>query len=174
MLFSYITTTRRNSEQIQTLCVPTKQPWRLFFTSVVLCCFRLNGSFKGAIFFSSVLMFFLFFVLFMFLMLLNECWATTTTLFVLMCVVFYAKEHSGLSWKGSESVSKGLAVCWSLWCEWVAGQDPEFFQTRGQLVLQMKLYLYPWRAQHRDMGCLFKIVNTEHSVCITASVCFLE
>ena len=145
-----------------------------FFHISVSVLFQVKWIFQRCHFLQFSFYVFLFFVLFMFLMLLNECWATTTTLFVLMCVVFYAKEHSGLSWKGSESVSKGLAVCWSLWCEWVAGQDPEFFQTRGQLVLQMKLYLYPWRAQHRDMGCLFKIVNTEHSVCITASVCFLE
>lgn len=65
-------------------------------------------------------------------------------------------------------------VHWSLWL-WVScWAGPRVLQTRGQLVLQMKLYLCPWRARQRDVGCLFKIVNTEHSVCRTTSVCCLK
>lgn len=92
-----------------------------------------------------------------------------------LCAVFMQRQFRTVeTGKRLSRLKSVYTVHWSLWL-WVScWAGPRVLQTRGQLVLQMKLYLCPWRARQRDVGCLFKIVNTEHSVCRTTSVCCLK
>lgn len=86
----------------------------------------------------------------------GECWAVLapakTSFFFFFVYSLYAERNPDESrWIVSQCVSERPAAS-----ERVAGQDPERHrQTRGQLVLQMKLYLGPWRAQRGDTGCVY-------------------
>lgn len=51
-------------------------------------------------------------------------------------------------------------------CEWVAGQDLEFLTDMRTAGSSDETWSVPQEGSAQGRGCLFKMVNTEHSVCM--------